>query len=289
MTDAEKKQINDPINEPIIGSVMNFFASPILTITKLSRNFAPVRNAFMKFTAVENFYKDRAAAAHKPIHDLNNASKQKVMLGLDKARRTRQEVNEADYTPEEMGAIRAFRAHMKFIYDAAIDAVARKYFDPALAKNDADRARLQAFQDRHTGQFLSDIPDAALDAASPEGAKLVRKYKAARDPFYFPQRTEGTHFVAAREVGKKDPVALYAYTPLNALQKRRGFEDPEAAAIRKLREEFPNSSTHTVMTSGMRFEYDERAKSLKDNADFINKYLDRLRDVSGKEGKRILD
>ena len=289
MTDAEKKQINDPINEPIIGSVMNFFASPILTITKLSRNFAPVRTAFMKFTAVENFYKDRAAAAHKSIHDLSDDSKQKVMLGLDRARRTRQEVNEADYTAEEMGAIRDFRAHMNFIYDAAIDGVSRKYFDPALAKNDADRARLQAFQDRHTGQFLSNISDAALDAASPEGAKLVRKYKAARDPFYFPQRTQGTHFVAAREVGKKDPVALYAYTPLNALQKRRGFEDPEAAAIRKLREEFPNSSTHNVMTSGMRFEYDERAKSLKDNADFINKYLDRLRDVSGKEGKRVLD
>ena len=289
MTDAEKKQIDDPINEPIIGSVMNFFASPILTMTKLSRNFAPVRTAFMKFTAVENFFKDRAAAAHKPIHDLNDASTQKVMLGLDNARRTGKEVNEADYTAEEMGAIRAFRAHMKFIYDAAIDAVARKYFDPALAKNDADRARLQAFQDQHTGQFLSDIPDAALEAASPEGAKLVRKYKAARDPFYFPQRTDGTHFVAAREVGKKEPVALYAYTPLNSRQRVRGFEDPEAAAIRKLRAEFPNSSTHSVMTSGMRFEYDERAKSLKDNADFINKYLDRLRDVSGKEGKRVLD
>jgi hypothetical protein len=289
MTEAERKQINDPINEPIIGSVMNFFASPVMTITKLSRNFAPVRTAFMKFTAVENFYKDRAAAAHKPIHDLSDASKQKVMLGLDNARRTRKEVNEADYTAEEMGAIRAFRTHMNFIYDAAIDGVARKYFDPALAKNDADRARLQAFQDQHTGQFLSDIPDAALEAASPEGAALVRKYKAARDPFYFPQRTQGTHFVAAYETGKKEPVALYAYTPLNALQKRRGFADPEAAAIRKLREEFPNSSTHRVMTSGMRFEYNERAKSLKDNADFINKYLDRLRDVSGKEGKRVLD
>ena len=289
MTEAEKKQTNDPINEPIIGSVMNFFASPILTITKLSRNFAPVRTAFMKFTAVENFYKDRAAAAHKSIHDLSDASKQKVMLGLDRARRTRQEVNEADYTPEEMGAIRAFRAHMNFIYDAAIDGVSRKYFDPALAKNDADRARLQAFQDQHTGQFLSNIPDAALEAASPEGAKLVRKYKAARDPFYFPQRTQGTHFVAAYEAGKKEPIGLYAYTPLNALQKRRGFEDPEAVAIRKLRAEFPNSSTHRVMTSGMRFEYNERAKSLKDNADFINKYLDRLRDVSGKEGKRVLD
>ncbi len=289
MTEAERKQINDPINEPIIGSVMNFFASPILTLTKLSPAFAPVRNAFMKFTAVENFYKDRAAAAHKPIHDLSDASKQKVMLGLDNARRTRKEVNEADYTAEEMGAIRAFRTHMNFIYDAAIDGVARKYFDPALAKNDADRARLQAFQDQHTGQFLSDIPDAALEAASPEGAKLVRKYKAARDPFYFPQRTQGTHFVAAYETGKKEPVALYAYTPLEGYQKARGFEDPEAAAIRKLREEFPNSSTHRVMTSGMRFEYNERAKNLKDNADFINKYLDRLRDVSGKEGKRILD
>jgi len=289
MTDAEKKQINDPINEPIIGSVMNFFASPILTITKLSRNFAPVRNAFMKFTNTESFYKDKAAAAHRSLHDLSDESARKVGLGLDRSRRTRQEVNEADYTPEEMKAIRDFRAHMNFIYDAAIDGVARKYFNPDLAKDPATRARLQAFQDQYTGQFLSNIPDAALDAASPEGAALVRKYKAARDPFYFPQRTEGTHFVAAREVGKKDPVALYAYTPLNALQKRRGFEDPEAAAIRKLREEFPNSSTHTVMTSGMRFEYDERAKSLKDNADFINRYLDRLRDVSGKEGKRVLD
>jgi hypothetical protein len=38
----------------------------------------------------------------------------------------------------------------------------------------------------------------------------------------------------------------------------------------------------------MRFEYNERAKSLKDNADFINQYLERLRDVSGKEGKRVL-
>ena len=289
MTDAEKKQINDPINEPIIGSVMNFFASPILTITKLSRNFAPVRNAFMKFTNTESFYKDKAAAAHRSLHDLSDESAKKVGLGLDRSRRTRQEVNEADYTPEEMKAIRDFRAHMNFIYDAAIDGVARKYFNPDLAKDPATRARLQAFQDQYTGQFLSNIPDAALDAASPEGAKLVRKYKASRDPFYFPQRTEGTHFVAAREVGKKDIVALYAYTPLNGRQRARGFEDPEAAAIRKLREEFPNSSTHTVMTSGMRFEYDERAKSLKDNADFINKYLDRLRDVSGKEGKRVLD
>jgi hypothetical protein len=289
MTDAERKQTNDPINEPIIGSVMNFFASPILTITKLSRNFAPVRTAFMKFTNTESFYKDKAAAAHRSLHDLSDESAKKVGLGLDRARRTRQEVNEADYTAEEMKAIRDFRAHMKFIYDAAIDGVARKYFNPDLAKDPATRARLQAFQDQYTGQFLSNIPDAALDAASPEGAKLVRKYKASRDPFYFPQRTEGTHFVAAREVGKKDPVALYAYTPLNARQRARGFEDPEAAAIRKLREEFPNSSTHTVMTSGMRFEYDERAKSLKDNADFINKYLDRLRDVSGKEGKRVLD
>jgi hypothetical protein len=154
MSEAERKQINDPINEPIIGSVMNFFASPVMTMTKLSRNFAPVRTAFMKFTAVENFYKDRAAAAHKPLHDLSDASKQKVMLGLDKARRTRQEVNEADYTAEEMSAIRAIRTHMRFIYDAAIDGVARKYFDPALAKNDADRARLGALIDEETTRAL---------------------------------------------------------------------------------------------------------------------------------------
>jgi hypothetical protein len=288
MTEAEKKQIDDPINEPIIGSVLNFFASPVLTITKLSPAFANVRNAFMRFSNIENMYRDRVSQGHRSMQSLSDESIKKVHLALDRARRASQEVNEADFTVEEMQAIRDFRANMNFIYDAAIDGVARKYFDPALAKDPADRARLQAFQDRHTGQFLSNIPDAALDAASPEGAKLVRKYKAARDPLYYPQRTDGTHFVAAREVGKKEPVALYAYTPLNALQKRRGFEDPEAAAIRKLRAEFPNSSTHSVMTSGMRFEYDERAKSLKDNADFINKYLDELRDVSGKEGKRVL-
>lgn len=284
-----KKQIKQQTDEPIIGSVMNFFASPVMTLTKLSTAFAPVRTAFMKFSAVESFYKDRAAAAHQPLHNLNNASKQKVILGLDNARRTKQEVNEADYTAEEMGAIRSFRAHMKFIYDAAIDGVARKYFDPALATDPAQRARLQAFQDRFTGQFLADIPDAALDAASPEGAKLVRKYKAQRDPLFFPQRTEGTHFVAAYEKGKKEPVALYGYNPLNGRQRARGFEDPEAVAIRKLREEFPNTDTHRVMTAGVRFENDERARDLKRDGDFINKYLERLRDVSGKEGKRIID
>jgi hypothetical protein len=289
MTDAEKKQANDPINEPVIGSVLNFFASPVLTLTKLSPAFANVRNAFMRFSSVENFYKDRASTGHRSLQNLSDESAKKVGLALDRARRTKQEVNEADFTAEEMQAIRDVRANMNFIYDAAIDGVARKYFNPDLAKDPADRARLQAFQDNYTGQFLSNIPDAALEAASPEGAKLVRKYKASRDPLYFPQRTDGTHFVAVREVGKKDIVALYAYTPLNTFQKRRGFEDPEALAIRKLREEFPNSSTHSVMTSGVRFEYDERAKSLKDNADFINKYLERLRDVSGKEGKRILN
>jgi hypothetical protein len=287
-----KKQIKQQTDEPIIGSVMNFFASPVLTLTKLSTAFAPVRTAFMKFSAVESFYKDRAAAGHRPLHNLNAASKQKVIVGLDNARRTRQEVNEADYTPEEITAIRSFRALMKFIYDAAIDGVSRKYFDPAFAKDPAQRARLQAFQDRFTGQFLADIPDAALDAASPEGAKLVRKYKAQRDPLFFPQRTEGTHFVAAyRKMpgGKKDIVALYGYNPLKARQRVRGFEDPEATAIRKLREEFPNSDEFYVMPAGQRFENDDRARDLKRDGDFINKYLERLRDVSGKEGKRIID
>lgn len=287
-----KKQIKQQTDEPIIGSVMNFFASPVLTLTKLSTAFAPVRTAFMKFSAVESFYKDRAAAGHQPLHNLNAASKQKVILGLDNARRTRQEVNEADYTAEEITAIRSFRALMKFIYDAAIDGVSRKYFDPAFAKDPAQRARLQAFQDRFTGQFLADIPDAALDAASPEGAKLVRKYKAQRDPFFFPQRTEGTHFVAAyRKMpgGKKDIVALYGYNSLKGYQRARGFEDPEATAIRKLREEFPNSDEFYVMPAGQRFENDDRARDLKRDGDFINKYLERLRDVSGKEGKRIID
>jgi len=284
-----KKQIKQQTDEPIVGSVMNFFASPILTLTKLSTAFAPVRTAFMKFSAVESFYKDRASAGHQPLHNLNDASKKKVILGLDKARRTRQEVNEADYTAEEMGAIRSFRALMKFIYDAAIEGVSRKYFDPALATDPAQRVRLQAFQDKYTGQFLADIPDAALDAASPEGAKLVRKYKAQRDPLFFPQRTEGTHFVAAYAKDKKEPVALYGYTPLKGYQRARGFEDPEATAIRKLREEFPNTDTHRVMDSGMRFEYNDRARDLKRDGDFINRYLERLRDVSGKEGKRIIE
>jgi hypothetical protein len=292
MTEPERQQIKEQIDEPIIGSVLNFFASPILTLTRLSRAFAPVRTAFMKFTALDNFYKTAAAASHKSLNSLSDASKQKVILGLDRARRERKEINQADYTAEELNAIRDFRSHMNFIYNNAIEAVARKYFDPALATDPAQRTKLQALQDKHMGKFLTEIPAAELNAVSPEGSALVEKYKAARDPFFFPQRTSGSHFVAAYERlpnGKKKLVALYGYNPLRPWQRARGFENPETTAIRKLREEFPDANTHYVMTSGVKFKNDEQAFNLKRDGDFINKYLDSLRDVSGKEGREIID
>ena len=292
MTEPERQQIKEQIDEPIIGSVLNFFASPLLTLTKLSRAFAPVRTSFMKFTALDNFYKTSSAASHKSLSSLSDASKQKVILGLDKARRERKEINQADYTAEELNAIRDFRSHMNFIYNNAIEAVARKYFDPALATDPAQRAKLQALQDKHMGKFLTEIPAAELEAASQEGNTLVQKYKAARDPYFFPQRTSGSHFVAAYERlpnGKKKLVALYGYNPLRVWQRARGFENPETTAIRKLREEFPDANTHYVMTSGVKFKNDEQAFNLKRDGDFINKYLDSLRDASGKEGREIID
>ena len=292
VTEPERQQIKDQIDEPIIGSVLNFFASPILTLTKLSKAFAPVRTSFMKFTALDNFYKTSSAASHKSLSSLSDASKQKVILGLDKARRERKEINQADYTAEELNAIRDFRSHMNFIYDNAIEAVARKYFDPALATDPAQRAKLQALQDKHMGKFLTEIPATELQAVSPEGSALVQKYKAARDPFFFPQRTSGSHFVAAYERmpnGKKKLVALHGYNPLRAWQRARGFENPETTAIRKLREEFPDANSHYVMTSGVKFKNDEQAFNLKRDGDFINKYLDSLRDASGKEGREIID
>lgn len=292
MTEPERQQIKDQIDEPIIGSVLNFFASPVMTLTKLSKAFAPVRTSFMKFIALDNFYKTSSAASHKSLSSLSDASKQKVILGLDKARRERKEINQADYTAEELNAIRDFRSHMNFIYNNAIEAVARKYFDPALATDPAQRAKLQALQDNHMGKFLTEIPAAELQAVSPEGNTLVQKYKAARDPFFFPQRTSGSHFVAAYERmpnGKKKLVALYGYNPLRAWQRARGFENPETTAIRKLREEFPDANSHYVMTSGVKFKNDEQAFNLKRDGDFINKYLDSLRDASGKEGREIID
>jgi len=292
MSEPERQQIKDQIDEPIIGSVLNFFASPVLTLTRLSRAFAPVRTAFMQFTALDNFYKTSAAASHKSLGSLNDASKRKVILGLDKARRERKEINQADYTAEELNAIRDFRSHMNFIYDNAIEAVARPYFDPTLTTDPAQRAERQALKDKYMGKFLTEIPAAELTAVSPEGGALVQKYKASRDPFFFPQRTSGSHFVAAYERlpdGKKKLVALYGYNPLNFAQRRRGFENPEAVAIRKLREEFPDANTHYVMTSGVKFKNDEQAFNLKRDGDFINKYLESLRDASGKEGREIID
>lgn len=294
MPDDLKKQIDSQTKEPIIGSVLNFFASPVLSLSKMSPTFFPFRQAVQKFISLESVYKDQAAGAHKSIDSLNNQSKQKVILALRDARRNGQEVNPADFTPEEMAAIRDFRNNMDFTYDAAIEGLTRKYFDPDLATDPAQRARLEAFRNQHLGQFLAKIPNAELEAVSPEGAKAVREYNAQRDPLYFPERSQGTHFVAAykrKPDGQReaDAIALVPYTPLNARQEKRGFADPEAEAIRQLREEFPNTATHYVMPAGQRFENDARARDVKANADFISTYLDELRNASGREGKQIID
>ena len=294
MPDDLKKQIDSQTKEPIIGSVLNFFSSPTLTLTKLSRNFFPVRQTVEKFIGLENIYKDFSAQSHKSMTNLSDTSKQKVLPALANARRTRQEVNPADFTTEEMAAIRDFRRAMDFNYDAAIEGLTRKYFDPAFATDAAQRARLETFKNRYAGQFVAKIPNGALEAASPEGAKLVRQYNARRDPLYFPERADGTHFVAAYKLkpgGKReaDATALIPYTPLNLLQRSRGFQDPEAEAIRRLREEFPNSNEYYVMPAGQRFENDARARDVKANADFISKYLERLRDASGLRGKQIIE
>lgn len=285
------KQIEDGFRSGFFGK---WFASPIATFGK---------NLIYKITAnlMDKLYVRNHAALNEvtqlfePALTLPAASQARIALALQEARSRKQRPNPDAFTAEENAAMDGILRAGQRMLDYYIDAYTTKFFNPNSATTPQDRARLEAFQQAKGDRLVTELSDAELRAASPEGAAEVRRLNARRDSLFFPQISTGTHFAAAYQRmpgGKEKLVRIYFFDPVRGVRKARqrlGIQrDPEADAIRALREEFPDTGRFRVMQRGVEAESDARAADLRRDGDFIVQYLQQLSNVSGKEGKQII-
>lgn len=282
-----EKQYDDTITNPIY----KYFASPIMTMGKVSPLFRPVAEALKRFYTRSQEGTTTLAEFLEPAARLSEDSRAKIALALQDARSRQQMPDRAAFTPEEYAAMESLLKGGQRAYDLLIESYVNKYFDPALATSPEERARLEAFQQQRGDKHLWDMPPEQLSAASPKGWQEMQTYNRLRDPFFFPQLSMGSHFVAAYERlpgGKEKLVRLYAYNPLNKAQKVRGFANPETRSINYLKQEFPDANRYRIMSRGIQFENDARANQVRLDGDFIAQYLQELSKVSGREGQQII-
>ena len=285
------KQIAEGFRGGFFGK---WFASPIATFSK---------NPLYKATAdlMDKLYVRNHTALNEttqlfePALTLPAESQARIALALQEARSRKQAPNRAAFTAEENAAMDGILQAGQRMLDYYIDAYTTDAFNPNNAATAQDRARLEAFQQRKGDRLITEIPDAELRAASEEGAKQVRALNARRDPLFFPQISRGTHFAAAYQRmpgGTEKLVRIYFFDPVRGIKKARrtlGIQrDPEAEAIRALREEFPDTSRFRVMGRGIEAENDARASDLRRDGDFIAQYLQELSKVSGRDAKQII-
>jgi hypothetical protein len=291
----QQKILDNQYEEGFRGGLMGkIFASPIATFGKQPRYRASA-DQMEKLYERNHRAITESADAFQPALKLSAASQARIALTLQDSRSRQQMWDRTKFSEQENAAMDGILAAGKRMLDYYIDSYTSQYFSPAAATSPQERAKLEAFQRRKGDRLITEMPEAEVRAASEKGAQEVRRYAAMRDPFFFPQVAKGTHFVAAYERqpgGKEKLVRIYFYDPVRNVRKLRqavGIQrDPEAIAIRRLREEFPDSNRFRVMKRGVESESDARASDLRRDGDFIAQYLQELSSVSGKEAKQII-
>lgn len=271
------------------------FASPIATWSK-SPFYQKSANAMDDF-GVRNYRNvSDVEQAVEPALKLSQESQKRMALTLQESSSKQQMWNRAAFTPEENAAMDGVISAGQRALDYYIDSYVRRFFNPAEATTPQDRARREAFQAAKGDRLITELPIAEVAAVSPEGARAVQTYNRMRNPFYLPQISRGSHFVAAYEKmpgGKEKLVRIYYYDPLQYARKVRSKvnlqRDPEAESLALLRNEFPDASRYRIMARGIESDRDpKRQASLVRDGDFISGYLEKLRNVSGPEAQRII-
>jgi len=285
------KQIEDGFRGGFFGK---WFASPIATFGKQPR-YRATADQMDRLYVRNHAALNEATQLFEPALTLPAASQARIALALQEARSRQQPPDRSAFTAEENAAMDGLLQAGQRMLDYYIDAYTTRFFSPTSATAPQDRARLEAFQRTKGDRLVTEMSDAELRAASEDGAREVRRLNARRDPLFFPQISAGTHFAAAYERqpgGKEKLVRIYFFDPVRGIRAARqklGIQrDPEAEAIRALREEFPDTSRFRVMQRGVEAENDSRAADLRRDGDFIAQYLQELSKVSGKDAKQII-
>lgn len=285
------KQIADGFRGGFFGK---WFASPVATFGK-QPTYKATADQMDKLYVRNHQPLNEVTQLFEPALTLSAASQARIALTLQETRSRQQMWDRGAFTAEENAAMEGILQAGQRMLDYVIDSYTHRYFNPSNAKTPQERAALEAFQQRKGDRLITQMNDAEIRAASPDGAAEVRRLDARRDKFFFPQISRGTHFVAAYERlpgGKERLARIYFYDPVRNIRKLRqkvGIQrDPEAASIKALRAEFPDASRYRVMTRGIESENDARATDLRRDGDFIAQYLQELSKVSGKEATRII-
>lgn len=307
---AEEAAFSTPENEPIRkqqqildkqiadgfrgGFFGKWFASPIATFSK-NPVYKATADLMDKLYVRNHTALNETTQLFEPALTLSAESQARIALALQEARSRQEAPNRDAFTAEENAAMDGILQAGQRMLDYYIDAYTTDAFNPNNATSPQERARLEAFQRTKGDRLVTELSDAELRAASEEGAKQVRALNARRDPFFFPQISRGTHFAAAYQRmpgGTEKLVRIYFFDPVRGVKKARralGIQrDPEAEAIRALREEFPDTARFRVMGRGIEAENDARAADLRRDGDFIAQYLQELSKVSGKDAKQII-
>lgn len=290
-----RKLIDNQYRDSFEGGIFaKLLASPIAFFNKQPRYQASADMMDRYYVRNHQGLSD-VTALYTPILELPAESQARAVMALQDASVNRRMWNRDQFSAQENAAMDGVIASMQRQLDFIIDSYVTEYFNPENAANPQERARLEAFQQKKGDRLIFDMPAEEVRAASPQGFAAAQSYNKIRNPFYIPQIAQGSHFVAAYERlpgGKKRLVRIYFYNPIRGIQKARralgAQRDFEAIAKQRLREEFPDSNRYYVMERGVESTVNEEAANLRRDGDFIAKYLEELRQVSGKEAKQVI-
>ena len=272
-----------------------WFGSSIMTIPSVNAFFRAVGDLQYRFYTRKNEAITATMPGIEPIAMLPPESRGKVTLALQEASSRQAAPDRAAFSQEEYTAMESVWKSVQRSLDFLIDGYVQSYFDPKNATDPQVRAKLEAFQQAKGDRLVTDMPAEEVRAASEKGYQEIQKYNRMRNPYYFPQISNGSHFVAAYERkpgGREDLVRIYFYDPIgNVRKKLPGMRDPEQRALEFLRQEFQDNPNVRIMGRGVPAENDQsgRAQKVRDQGDFVAKYLKDLTKVSGKEGRQIIE
>jgi hypothetical protein len=285
------------VSRDFITGPLRWFGSPIMTIGKTRPAIRPASKVQESILNRKNTASIELEGFVEKFARLPLADQRPVTRAWAEASRNQRAPVTAGLNADQIAALNDLIAGGQRAFDWLVESYVIENFNPDAATSPAEKARLQAFREKHIGKHLWEIPDAELRAASPKGFAEMQNLQRLRNPYYMPMIATGSHFLAAyrrdakgNKVGR--PVAMISFTPRTMVQKRRGFADPEAEARAELLKQFPDTNRFVISPQAVEFTADEDARNLRTQGDFIAEYLQRLSNIpkvaSSREAQNLI-
>lgn len=293
------RAINDTFFNKLTRGFGNVFGSPITTLPEWRpelRGVARVARFYSaRFTRVNSEVQNLIA---KDLGGFSYDDYGKMSRGLIESSAQQKPIKTDGLRPEMVAKMKEVQAAFQMVMTRWIEAATIRYYDPKEAKTAAQATRLAQMWERNPNKNLSEIPDAELKLASPEGFALKQKLEALRNPYYFPMTSAGrSHFIAAYPKGpdgKRKPGAkLVKMVPVNLSKPRaveNGAPDAVALAFEELAAMGYTPDRYYITPQPVEYTRDQEARDMRDNADVFASFAERMLNAVGsnREAKRVL-